>query len=168
MSNASAASALVIRPYSRSDAPALWDVFFSAIHELASADYAPEQIAAWAPQKIDPALWAKRMDGIQPFVAERGGRPVGYSDLQPNGYIDHFFVSPSVARQGVGSALMRRIHQHADELSIDRLYSDVSITARPFYEAFGFAVEAAQMASISGIELANYRMAKRLAPDPSR
>ena len=32
---------------------------------------------------------------------------VGYADVQANGYIDHFFVSPSVARRGVGWAIKK-------------------------------------------------------------
>ena len=43
----------------------------------------------------------------KPFVAEIEGQIVGYADLQEDGYIDHFFVSGSMARRGVGSALMR-------------------------------------------------------------
>ena len=157
---------MLIREFQPADTPALWGVFYSAIHELAAADYTPEQLEAWAPAEPDAAKWAARMAGIQPFVAEIDGRIVGYADLQADGYIDHFFVAAAAARQGVGSALMQRIHDEASARRISRLYADVSITARPFFERFSFQVEAARQVSVRGAVLANFRMHKALPVAP--
>src|SRR5690349_14446064 len=99
-----------IRVFRPGDEPALWEVFFSAIHETAAAQYTPAQLNAWAPAQPDLVVWGQRMRGINPFVAEAQGVIIGYADLQHDGYIDHFFVAPSVARQGVGSALMQHLH----------------------------------------------------------
>ena len=151
---------ITIREYRADDAPALWGVYFSAIRETAAKDYTSQQIAAWAPETFDQSLWATRMAGISPFVAEREGRVVGYADVQPNGYIDHFFVAGHAGRQGVGQALMTQIHSHATSTGITSLFSDVSITARPFFEHWGFAVEQRQSLVVAGISLTNYRMRK--------
>jgi len=151
---------MVIRAFQPSDAPALWRVFYSAIHDIAAADYTPEQIAAWAPADRDIAQWQLRMEGIKPFVAEIDGQIAGYADLQADGYLDHFYVAAAFARQGVGSALMRRILEQADARRLDRLYSQVSITARPFFARFGFQVEATQQISVRGVLLNNFRMVR--------
>lgn len=121
---------ITIRRYQRDDANALWAVYFSAIHQVAAADYRDEQIEAWAPANFDSAKWSERMRGIAPFVAERDGTIVGYADLQPNGYIDHFFVAGGATRQGIGSRLMEQIHTTAVSSGLESLFSDVSITAR--------------------------------------
>src|SRR5580704_6773468 len=91
-----------IRPYKPGEEQALFAVYYSAIHLTASRDYTPEQIQAWAPKGLDMNLWACRIRGINPFVAESNGEVVGYADLQANGYIDHFFVSGTHARRGIG------------------------------------------------------------------
>ena len=78
-----------IREFQLGDEAGLYTVFLSAIHELASKDYSPEQIEAWAPASFNPELWAKRMQGIRPFVVESHGKRVAYADVQPTGYIDH-------------------------------------------------------------------------------
>jgi putative acetyltransferase len=39
---------------------ALFEVYYSAIHLLASCDYSLEQIQAWAPRDLDQGLWGKR------------------------------------------------------------------------------------------------------------
>ncbi|MDR3671982.1 MAG: GNAT family N-acetyltransferase [Holophaga sp.] len=162
---------MVIRPFRQGDEGALRQVFFSAVHEIASKDYTVEQIAAWAPapRQADEAPWAERMGRIRPFVAERDGSILGYADVQANGYIDHFFVAGSAARTGVGSALMARIHEAASAQGTASLFAEVSITARPFFEKWGFAVEARQTVTLRGVPLTNFRMRKTLeATPPSR
>jgi putative acetyltransferase len=104
---------MLVRNFQAGDEPALHQVFLSAIHGIAIHDYTLEQVEAWAPRNLDPVLWADRVRGIAPFVAELDGRPIGYADLQANGYIDHFFVSAPFARHRVGSQLMHRIHEEA-------------------------------------------------------
>jgi putative acetyltransferase len=155
-----------IRSFQQGDEPALWEVFFSAIHQTASAQYTPEQINAWAPPAADPVAWAERMRGIRPFVVEAQGAIIAYADLQESGYIDHFFVAPAVGRQGVGSALMRHIHEQARSRGIAALSSDVSLTARPFFERWGFQIERAQTVVVRGIALQNFHMSKALSPNP--
>ncbi|MDB5335652.1 MAG: family N-acetyltransferase [Planctomycetaceae bacterium] len=153
---------MLIREFSLGDEPHLAEVFYQAIHQTAAADYGPEQLAVWAPAQHDPNRWAERMRGIRPFVAELDGVIVGYADLQTDGYIDHFFVSPEAGRRGVGAALMQHILEVARAKRMTRLYSEVSLTARPFFEKFHFIVDEAQVVLISGVALNNFRMSKLL------
>jgi len=154
---------MLIRAFQQGDARALWEVFYSAIHVTASADYSPEQVEAWAPHEVDIAKWTSRMQVIAPFVVEDlDNKIIGYADVQQTGYIDHFFVSPEVSRQGVGTLLMRKIHETATRRAIASLFSDVSITAKPFFERWGFNVESPQTVVIRGVKLGNFKMRKTL------
>ena len=153
---------MFIRDFRLGDEPALHQVFLSAIHGLAIRDYTQEQINAWAPKDLDPELWARRMQGIAPFVMEHEGTPIAYADVQENGYIDHFFVSAPFGRQGVGSQLMRRIHERAALKGMSLLTSEVSRTAQPFFKKFGFVTVVERTPVIRGIEVPNASMAKRL------
>lgn len=62
-----------IRRFRPGDEAALFQVFFSAVHSVASRDYSPKQIKAWAPADLDQALWAQRIQALKPFVLELGG-----------------------------------------------------------------------------------------------
>jgi len=155
-------AATIIREFRIGDEPALHEVFLSAIHEIAVKDYTLEQVNAWAPSSLDPALWADRMRGIAPFVVEHGGKPIAYADVQGNGYIDHFFVSAPFARQGVGSILMHRIHEVAAHKGIPLLSSDVSRTAQPFFLHFGFMIVEQRQPVMRGVVVPNALMEKRL------
>jgi putative acetyltransferase len=153
---------IALREFRPGDEPALRAVFESAIHEVAIRDYTQEQVDAWAPRSWDPALWATRMQGIAPFVVERDGEIVAYADVQPNGYIDHFFVGARAGRQGIGGLLMRRIHERAAELGIAVLTSEVSRTAQPFYRHFGFEIVDRHSNLVRGVELQYAAMRKVL------
>jgi putative acetyltransferase len=152
-----------IRPFRPGDERALHEVFHSAIHGLASKDYTVEQIEAWAPADVDMELWAKRVQGIQPFVVEKDGVIVAYADVQQSGYIDHFFVSAKYSRQGVGTLLMEHLHAVASAQSIAVLTSDVSRTAQPFFARFGFTVLEQRSPVIRGVVVPNALMSKELA-----
>ncbi len=80
--------------------------------------------------RFDPQSHPLRIRGINPFVVELNGRIVAYADLQSNGYIDRFFVP--------GKHLLN----DSSYLALLELTSDVSRTARPFFETFGFEADA--------------------------
>lgn len=153
---------LLIREFRAGDEPALAAVLGSAVHDVAKADYTPEQLEAWAPTPFDEARWAERMRALRPFVAVIDGTPVGYADLQASGYIDHFFVAGAHGRRGIGGALMARILRDARERGIPELFAQVSLTAERFFARHGFVVEARQVVVSRGVELANARMRRRL------
>lgn len=151
-----------IRRFRPGEEPALFEVYYSAIHQVASRDYSPEQIEAWAPRDLDASLWQERIRGIKPFVAELDGEVVGHADLQANGYIDHFFVSGHHPRRGVGAMLMNRILREADALGLSELTSDVSRTAQGFFERFGFRVIEQRKPVRRGVVIPNALMKRDL------
>ncbi len=147
-----------IRRYVQGEEPALFDVYYTAIHLVACRDYTTEQVEAWAPQNLDATLWRDKIRSINPFVAELEGRLVGYADVQSSGYIDHFFVSGAHPRKGVGSSLMRRILDEAQACGISTLTSDVSRTAQSFFERFAFAVVEQRSPVVRGVIVPNALM----------
>ena len=153
---------MIVRPFRQGEEPALFEVYFSAIHLAAKRDYSLEQLSAWAPRDLDPQLWAQRIRGIDPFVVELHDQIVGYADFQPNGYIDHFFVSSYHPRQGVGRFLMEEILRRAAASCVEALTSDVSRTAQPFVEHFGFKVVKYHNPVVRNVVLPNAFMRRTL------
>ena len=154
-----------IRNYQTSDDKALWEIFFHTVRNVNVRDYSQQQVEAWAPSSFDFALWQKRMNGLQPFVAELDDCVVGYTDLQPNGLIDHFFCHHEYQGKGVARALMEHVFEVGRARGLSRYFSEVSITARPFYEHLGFAVVNEQQVEMRGVKLTNYVMEKVVPSD---
>lgn len=151
-----------IRRYKPGDGEKILSVFLSSVREIASVDYTESQIKAWS-LVDDREKWISNIQHLKPFVAEIHGDIAGYSDLQSNGYIDHFFVSGSYVKMGVGSALMHTIHKEAQRLNIKILSADVSKTAEAFFSKHGFHVEKRQNPVRRGIELPNALMVKQIS-----
>lgn len=61
----------------------------------------------------------------------------------------------------MGRTLFSAIEKEARENGILEMYSNVSITARPFFEAIGFSVEKEQVVKVRDQQLINYRMIRR-------
>ena len=38
----------------------LWDVFYSAVHDVAARHYSQAQVDAWAPENLDKTYWVER------------------------------------------------------------------------------------------------------------
>jgi GNAT superfamily N-acetyltransferase len=93
-------------------------------------------------------------------------RLAGFAELEPNGHIDRVYVSADHQGQGVGRALIAKIVAEARRLGLVRLFVEVSITARPFFESQGFTVVTPQTVVCRGVEFVNYRMERMLGePD---
>lgn len=151
-----------IRLYRSADAPALLALFRESIRRVASRDYNAEQIAAWASDEIDPAAWAARFNGRYAIVAEADGQHAGFTELEPDGHIDRFYVSADHQRQGVGRALMEALLAEANRVRLPRLFLEASITAKPFFESHRFSVITPQQVVVRGVEFVNYRMERPL------
>lgn len=153
---------MIIRRFNNGDEIALFSIFLSSVHTIASHYYTHEQIEAWAPADIDPKQWAIHMRELRPFIVEVDGEIAGYADVQPNGYIDHFFVSGTYPRQGVGTLLMNTIHEEARQLGIGELTSNVSKAAEAFFLRHGFHVVERGFPVRRGVVLQNALMRKKL------
>jgi putative acetyltransferase len=153
---------MIIREYKPEDATHLWDLFFNTIRNVNIQHYSQTQVEAWAPSDFSMEVWRSKMDKIRPFVAELEGVVVGYTDLQENGLIDHFFCHHEYQGRGVGRQLMSHVLNLAKQQGLKRVFSEVSITARPFYEHFGFSVVNEQTIEVRGQTMNNFMMEKRL------
>ncbi len=156
---------IAIRHYKAADARALWALFYHTVRNINVRDYTQAQVEAWAPAEFDAAIWQQRMRTIDPFVAEMDGDIVGYADLQADGLIDHFFCHHQHQGKGVGRSLMEHILNVGRQRGITEFHAEVSITARPFFERFGFTVVHEQMVEVRGQTLRNFVM-KRSVKNP--
>ncbi|ENK2108635.1 GNAT family N-acetyltransferase [Vibrio alginolyticus] len=151
---------IIVRDYRESDASELWKVFYNTVHRINIRDYSEAQVNAWAPDSFSADVWQQKMNSISPFIAEVDGQIVGYAALQRSGLIDHFFCHNGYQGQGIGLCLMHHVLSVGQSWEISRYYSEVSITARPFYEKFGFKVVSEQVVEIRGQKLRNFVMEK--------
>ena len=152
---------IAVRPFRPDDIPALFELFHGTVHRVNSRDYTSEQLRAWSPGEMNAARWATLADRYA-VVAECEGRVAGFADLEPDGHIDRFFTHADFQGRGVGAVMMAAVLSEAGRRDVPRLFAEVSVTARPFFERHGFVVLAEQQVVVRGVALTNYRMERRL------
>ena len=154
-------SIIIIRDYIESDAREIAEIFYNTIHIINIKDYSQKQINVWAPKsKLDTDWWDKRSKKLKPFIATINNKVVGFAELESNGHIDCFYCHYDYQGLGVGSALINYIEKNANDKKIEKLYAEVSITAKPFFLSKGFAIVKEQNVEKEGVKLKNYIMEK--------
>ncbi|QMT60028.1 GNAT family N-acetyltransferase [Legionella sp. PC997] len=153
-----------IRAYEQGDEAEIYQLFYDTVHYVNCRDYNKEQLDVWAPKNPDLSQWIKSLAENYTFVAidKKNGKILGFSDLEKNGYLNRGYVHKDYQNQGIGKALLEVREHLAIALGIPKLFADVSITAKAFFEHCGYLTEAKQNKELYGIQFRNYRMIKIL------
>ncbi len=151
-----------IRYYEAGDAPEIVRLFFETVRSVNRADYSDEQLEAWAPGVPDPEEWRARMAGRRTLVAEEGGEVVGFAELEYDGRLDMLYVRKDAVGRGVGRRLYEAVEREARGQGLGWIFTEASITARPFFEQQGFRVVREQMVSRRGVSMTNFVIGKEL------
>jgi putative acetyltransferase len=150
---------ILIRKYQETDAKYLAYIYYNTIHNINIRDYTQEQVDAWAPEgSLETDGWSKKWQKLPPCVAVIDDNIVGFTEFDDNGYIDCFYCHHEYIGKGIGKALMNYIKSLAVENSISRIWAEVSITAKPFFESQGFEVTNKQTVNVRGVDMINYVM----------
>jgi len=147
--------------YTPDDTQQLANIYYHTIHNINVKDYSEAQVNAWAPaSSLELTGWKKKWESITPLVALINNKIVGFTEFESNGHIDCFYVHHEYQGFGVGSALMNEVFKITNDLDLKRVFAEVSITAKPFFESKGFKVVKQQVVDIRGVELTNFIMEK--------
>lgn len=151
-----------IRAYKRSDAPEIVRLFYETVRSVNRADYSHEQIEAWVPEIPDATVWHDRMSPRKTLVAVQNDEVVGFAELEEDGHLDMFYLRKDAVGCGIGHSLYQSIEREARHLGLERIFTEASITARPFFERQGFRVVRRQTVQRRGVGLMNFVMEKPL------
>jgi len=80
-------------------------------------------------------------ESLHALVQDAAGKAIGTGRLLADGHIGRIAVLPEWRRQGVGTALLRRLMEAAAAAGMRRLALNAQTRAVPFYARYGFAAE---------------------------
>ena len=151
-----------LRPFLPADTPVLAAIFTAAIEELTGDDYSSEQQEAWASVADDEEAFGKKLAGELTLIATVKNAPVGFASLKGKDHIDMLYVHPSVAGQGVASALIDALEKLAGGRGAKSLTVDASDNAQDFFRKRGYVANQRNSVTVNGEWLANTTMQKTL------
>ncbi|WP_096785003.1 GNAT family N-acetyltransferase [Rhodobacter sp. CZR27] len=134
------ASDIRLRPARPADLAAVDALFAHSYARLLRADYPPSVLVTAVPllARAQPALLASGRYWLaegQDGILGAGG----WSLRAPGqGEIRHLVTHASRIREGIGTAILRRVIDQAREAGVTRLDCLATRTAVPFYESVGF------------------------------
>jgi putative acetyltransferase len=153
-----------IRAFRNEDAKALSAIFHASVREAGLRDYTLEQVEAWSPSPPDPARYVQRGREDRTFLVavDDADEPIGYSDLEADGHINHLYCRPDFVGTGVASAIYDELEVAARARGLSRLYVEASEAARRLFLKKGFSVLQRNDLVRMGVPIHNYTMEKAL------
>lgn len=153
---------IAIKQATQSDLDAIIQLFMETIEVINAKDYSAGQITVCKGGASKKEKWLKKVSEQYFLIAEINNRLVGFGSITHDGYLDFMYVSKDHQRKGVASEIYNSLENFAVKNGISKIVSDVSITAKPFFEKKEFEVLQEQQVDIDGVKLRNYKMQKRL------
>ncbi|MEK9159274.1 MAG: GNAT family N-acetyltransferase [Patescibacteria group bacterium] len=153
---------MIIRRAIIGDLSALQSLFVETIRNTCKEDYNEEQIECWASSVKNRNRWEEKLTKQYFLVAQSDNEILGFASLEDGNTLDLMYVSKDHLRKGVATKLYEEIEMEARKQGSVFLVSDVSITAKPFFQNLGFSLLKENQNLIEGIEINNYKMRKEL------
>src|SRR5690242_10435245 len=144
------------------DLQAIQEIFEVTIRTVCKRDYNEQQIDAWAAGARFSDRWLHKLTNQYFIVCENAGQLLGFASLDHGNYLDFMYVHKDHQGKGIASALYQAIENEAALQGSDSIVSDVSATAKPFFEKMGFETLKEQIVVIGGVPINNFRMSKQL------
>jgi predicted N-acetyltransferase YhbS len=155
------AHGLMIRELHESEYAAAGQIVAASVRALWAEVYPAAVIETVAEQNT--AEWiAKRSARQADYLAESGGRPVGYAAVM-RAEIGHLFVRPDTTGRGVGGALVAFCEEAIRRNGYETAKVFASLPAVGFYERRGFRRVGEESFELRpGVMLDSVRMEKRI------
>lgn len=145
------------------DVEILQTLFVDTINSACKKDYSPEQLSAWTASVHNTKRWTDLLRDQYVLLAIYNKTIVAFASLKNGTYLDFFYVHKDFQGMGVASKLYQKMEAAAKAHDTKTLSSDISITAKPFFESRGFVSLREQKNQVRGVELINYKMVKDLS-----
>lgn len=135
------------------------NLFTNTVHNINKKDYTKEQLDVWANKNIDLKAWENKLKTSNTYLCMLQDEIVGFY-VYENDYIDCFYVHHKYQGFEVGRFMLEQILENANNHDIKTLKVDASITAKPFFEKFGFKKVKKNYVKRGNQTLVNYTMIK--------
>lgn len=152
----------IVRKGQKNDLTVLQKLFVDTVTAICSSDYDHQQIEVWTSSVENKHRWDEIITKQFVLVAQDQNKIVGFATLNNGSYIDLLYVHKEHQRQGIAQRLLDDIEAKATRLKHPQLTSDVSKTAKPFFEKNGFKTLEEHKNIRHGVEIINYKMIKQL------
>lgn len=163
---------LRIRAANPSDAKAIIEVHYAAVHETASGSYPRHILEAWSATPGKKRFeWMRKLiasgDEII-IVGEDASKILGFGIVIPKvEELRALYVHPAAGRRGIGKQILHSLENRAGVLGISLLWLNASLNAEAFYRSYGYtSLARGKFRLPAGPDMNCVKMEKRLDGNP--
>lgn len=153
----------IIRVAQQSDVVELRDLYKGTVLNVNRQHYSQAEVDDWA-SCGDNLSNIEEMIKTHYFIVAVDilSQIVGFSSITPQGYLHSMFVHKDFQSKGIATMLLKEVERYALASEIKLITSEVSLTARPFFEKYGYVVEKEQKRQANKLKLTNFYMLKSI------
>ncbi|MEI4711230.1 GNAT family N-acetyltransferase [Bacillus cereus] len=151
---------MIVRTFHKEDLEQVLQLFYETVHTINAKDYNVLQLQAWAPDQLDRESWLQSLEKNISYVADHNGVIVGFGDYNDEYYVDRLFTHKDYQGKRIASYILQKLEKEAANLGHREIYTEASITAKPFFESKGFICIKEQKKQHNGQIFINYVMKK--------
>jgi len=122
------------------DLTEIQSLFVETIKAVCQKDYSPAQIKVLTASVEPVSRWQDKLKNQYFLLAQTAGKIVGFASLENADYLDFMYVHKDFQGKGIARQLYKAIETEVLKNGASMLSTDVSITAKPFFEKMGFDV----------------------------
>lgn len=153
---------IILRQANHHDLPEMKELYRGTIAHVCANDYDAEQRKVWASSSEKTERWENLINEQYVLLAAKQDMIVGFGSLLNGNYLDFMYVHKDHQKQGIADLLLRALEAEAIRRKTKVITSDISKTARPFFEKKGYVVLKEQENVRGDVVLINYKMEKVL------
>lgn len=153
---------MLIRRFDIRDTKQIISLFRETVLTVNLGDYSEKQVEVWGNSTTNPEVWKKRLEESFTYVAVIDKEIVGFGNFNKKGEVDLLYTHKGYQRQGIASKLLSQIEKNAKSKGLIEMFTEASITAKPFFELKGYKVLKEQTKNLKDTDFINFIMNKNL------
>jgi putative acetyltransferase len=151
-----------IRVAQEKDIENIAQLFYETIITVNKKDYSEEQILAWSGNAKNVEMWSDLIEKQYFLIAEKDFIITGFASLDTNCCLDLMYVHKDFQGQGIATQLLLALENKAIEEGFTEIWTDSSLTAKPFFLSKGFVIKEIYTKKLRGIEFENTILTKEI------
>lgn len=153
---------LTLRRANDADVIPLSQLYEAAVNAIGPERYSDAQVHAWAQSTRDAASFRDFLLTPMTLVAIDQDQIVGFGGVADDGHITSLYVHPLHSRQGIGTAILDELTDHAISAGANRLYSEASHFSYPLFLKSAFVDAGTEVVERNGVSFVRLLVEKSL------
>lgn len=139
------------------------DLFRDTVLNVNARDYTEEEVKDWTSCWEKTERWKELLLNNQYVGAfDKQNVLVGFASMDKGGHLYSMFGHKDFQRKGIATLLLSEVERIAEKYGVIYITSEVSLTARSFFEKKGYEVVKIQKYKANRLELTSFVMRKLL------